>query len=545
MPIDKAFRLLIVDDEIPAVQVIKCAVDWKALGVTSIYAAYDVAQAKKAFRNHSIDVMLCDIEMPQGNGLELLEWVGVHYPKTVSVIMTCHADFSYAKKAIKLGSLDYLLKPIPNDELENVVRKALDKIVTETKLLEYEKTGKLWLQHQPMLIERFWVDVMEQRIPPVEEEIKRNAEARNIDLDMAHTYLPLLIKVRGWHEEMSARDEKLMEFALKNSAEDMIIKKDRNGFVAEYGKGTLVCLLYMSQFESFDLEILKKDCEEYIAACNRYFCCDLCCYPGNVVYSHELAEMIDELNERDRNNVSHVNKVVSRHHKMLNDHGRYNLPDTTLWQKMLEEGSAAKLKDEVGSYLRGLQEKEELNEKFLYQFQQDLMQIIHAYLKQRGIPAHQLFLDSVSNELITRAIRSVDNMIKWAGHDIEKAVGFSAALEKSQSVVEQARHFIGLNIDQELTCEDISKQVHFNPDHLTRVFKKETGLTISEYIASERLKLAKGLLSKSDIPVTAVALQAGYKSLSHFSTMFRKMTGKNPLEYRQDNLNTTKSPNLK
>ncbi len=535
METNKAFKLLIVDDEIPAVQVIKCAVDWKAIGVTSVFAAYDVSQAKKAFKNHSIDIMLCDIEMPQGNGLELLEWVRENHPKTESIIMTCHADFGYAKKAIKLGSLDYLLKPVPPVELENVVLKAMNKISNETRMLEYEKTGKLWLKHQPLLIERFWVDILEQKIPAVEEEIKRAADQRNINIDLQQKVFPVLIKIRGWHEEMSLRDEKLMEFALKNSAEDVLVKKDKNGLMVEFGKGTLVCLLFMDQYEHFSLDRLQKDCEEYITACNRYFCCDLCCYPGDVVFVHELADMVNRLNDRDRSNVSHINKVVSMLWNNLIDPVPVNLPDTTLWQKMLEEGATAKLLEEVESYLKGLLDRDELNENILNQFQQDFMQIIHTYLKQRGILAHQLFQDSMSTELITRAIRSVENMVKWARHDVEKAVGFYAQLEKSQSVVDQAKRYIHLNIDQELSCEDISRQVHFNPDHMTRIFKKETGMTISDYIMNERLNIAKGLLSKSDMPVTAVALQAGYKSLSHFSTMFKKNTGKNPVEFRQGN----------
>lgn len=112
------YQILIVDDEVHAVKGIRSGMDWNRLGITAVFTAYTVRQAKELFEREHIDIMLCDIEMPQASGLELTKWVRERYPKTETIFLTCHADFKYAKQALQLGSLDYILKPVPFAELE-------------------------------------------------------------------------------------------------------------------------------------------------------------------------------------------------------------------------------------------------------------------------------------------------------------------------------------------------------------------------------------------------------------------------------------------
>ena len=83
--------------------------------------AGNVEQAKGIIRNYRPDIILCDIEMPQSSGLELLAWCKDNAPETETIILTCHAQFSYAQTAVRLGSLDYLLKPVTEDTLIRVI----------------------------------------------------------------------------------------------------------------------------------------------------------------------------------------------------------------------------------------------------------------------------------------------------------------------------------------------------------------------------------------------------------------------------------------
>ena len=137
--------LLLVDDEVLVLDALKSQIRWESLGIDRALTAYSVRQAKELFEKHAIDIMLCDIEMPRGSGLDLLNWVRAEGHNTVAIFLTAHADFEYAKQAITLGSMDYVLKPILFSALEEVVRRAVDRVHTRRETENYALYGKRWM----------------------------------------------------------------------------------------------------------------------------------------------------------------------------------------------------------------------------------------------------------------------------------------------------------------------------------------------------------------------------------------------------------------
>ncbi len=121
----EGYSILLVDDEEFALQGIQQGVEWERIGITRVYKTHEKKTAIRMLESYPIDIVLTDIEMPEGSGIELIRWLKEHQPQCVSIFYTCHADFSYAQEAVKLGALDYLLKPVPYDELENILRKAV------------------------------------------------------------------------------------------------------------------------------------------------------------------------------------------------------------------------------------------------------------------------------------------------------------------------------------------------------------------------------------------------------------------------------------
>ena len=129
-------QALLIDDEIVAVNALKRRVDWSRYHVDQVFTAQSMQEAQEIFRQQKIDFMLCDIEMPNGSGLELFEWVKIYYPLTECVYVTCHPEYKYIRKALKLGSTDYILKPIDYEELDEVLCelvKRLDKATENTE----------------------------------------------------------------------------------------------------------------------------------------------------------------------------------------------------------------------------------------------------------------------------------------------------------------------------------------------------------------------------------------------------------------------------
>ena len=127
-------NVILVDDEEVAVNALKRRVDWNKYGIDEVYIAFSMKEAQSVFQEKVVDIMLSDIEMPQGNGLELFEWVKSYYPRVECVYVTCHPEFDYMRKALQLGSADYVLKPIDYEELDRVLSQVVERVRRQRRI---------------------------------------------------------------------------------------------------------------------------------------------------------------------------------------------------------------------------------------------------------------------------------------------------------------------------------------------------------------------------------------------------------------------------
>lgn len=525
------YHLLLVDDEIHAIEGVKADLDLQKLGISKLLTANNIRQAKEWFESDKIDIMLCDIEMPQGSGLELLAWVREQSPNTATIFLTSHADFKYAKEALALGSLDYLLKPVMADELEKAIRKAQSVIDRNSENNRNSKFHQLWQKHHPFIIERFWLDVINYSIPSHPAAIRDQAELRHLPVADDSVFLPILISVHRWNKEMRRRDEKILEYALKNSADEMIIGVHGSGICLPLDRGLLLVVLAADRDADWNEERLKEACRGYVELCHRYFYCSLSCYFGLAVAAHEMADMVAALRSRDRNNVAFFNQVFPFDRSAESDQP-VRMPELNALSSLMKTGTKGAVELEAEKHLDELVRKQEMDAETLHQFGQDFMQVLYSFLNNKGIQAHQLYGDEPSRQIWETAGRSVPDMKRWVRHAIHKAMSQAEAVKENDNVVQSVKRYIALNLDQDLSREFIADQVFLNPDYLSRIFKKETGYSISDYVLAERINKAKELLLQTSVPISAVALSVGYTNFSHFAKIFKKYVGTGPTEYR-------------
>lgn len=121
------YQALMVDDEVIALEAMRQGISWEKLGITRTFQATNITEAKQIINEQMVDVVICDIEMPNGSGIDLVRWLTEYEKECVCIFLTCHSEFAYAKSAIELGVLDYLLKPVDYQELEKVIGRAIQK----------------------------------------------------------------------------------------------------------------------------------------------------------------------------------------------------------------------------------------------------------------------------------------------------------------------------------------------------------------------------------------------------------------------------------
>lgn len=92
--------------------------------------------------------------------------------------------------------------------------------------------------------------------------------------------------------------------------------------------------------------------------------------------------------------------------------------------------------------------------------------------------------------------------------------------------------YIYNHLHEKISISDISSYVHLNPSYLSKLFKKECGMSVSEYIIGQRLKAAENMLKYSDYSYSEIASTLMYASQSYFIKVFKEHTGLTPREYR-------------
>lgn len=113
---------LVVDDEPDIRELLELTLSRMKINT---YAAEDVAQAKLLLKKHHFDLCLTDMKLPDGNGIELVEYMQQQYPEIPAAVITAHGNMESAVNALKAGAFDFVSKPVDLQMLRNLVNTAL------------------------------------------------------------------------------------------------------------------------------------------------------------------------------------------------------------------------------------------------------------------------------------------------------------------------------------------------------------------------------------------------------------------------------------
>ncbi len=101
------------------------------------------------------------------------------------------------------------------------------------------------------------------------------------------------------------------------------------------------------------------------------------------------------------------------------------------------------------------------------------------------------------------------------------------------SAIERIKKYMQSHVDSDYTLMDVAEYMQMNPTYLSRYFKEKTHETFMEYDKRPKMERAEDLLTATSMKTYEIAEKLGYKSVQHFSRIFKESTGMTPIEYRQ------------
>ena len=175
-------KAFLVDDEFLQRKLVKKSVDWQSIGIELCGEAEDGEEALEKIFMLKPDILIMDINIPYVNGIEVSKKVKKVFPETQVIILTAYGEFEYAKKAIKYGVSEYLLKPVEDQELVAVLEEAVR--IAEEQETDREAGEKK--SAEQISAER---DCHEDTADTERSRIRLQAVAGNIQAFIEHNYM--------------------------------------------------------------------------------------------------------------------------------------------------------------------------------------------------------------------------------------------------------------------------------------------------------------------------------------------------------------------
>lgn len=515
-------NILLTDDDNLILQEVKEVLERAVPEIEKIYIANCIAEAQKVLKTVSVQIMLCDIEMPGGSGLDLLAWVREQSLNVQCIFLTNYADFSYAKQAISLNSLEYLLKPIEEEQLCCTVRRAIERAEKE---MQDERARRYWLDTGKEMKDNFWQRRLLGNVTQGDEVLRRLGYGERDFYMLAALKAVSLSTV----EELWGTD--MFEYVLKNvlfELLDTVCFRVESVFCTSEGVWFMVCRF--SGMAAPDTGMVEEVLEQVKKVCQEKIHFDAICAAGMICRERELYKQFAEIREMMENALEDNGKI-----RRLEDYKpapySYVTPDISIWESLLKEGQKEQLRKDIHDYVE-CRVAGGASWQGAQAFRQDVTQMFYSFLRGIGIQAHKLFTGRQAETLYQRACNSMQDMCLYCNFMLNQVFWYKERMEQPSSIMSTVLQYIDEHYCEDITRNDLVDLVYVSPDYLSRTFKKETGRSLSQYMLEKRMEKAKRLL-QSDMSVKNVALQTGYSNFSYFSKVFRDMEGMSPMEYRE------------
>lgn len=523
-------QVLIVDDDMATVDVIKNTVDWKKLEVSAVYTAYNITNAKKLLMENSIDIIVSDIEMPQGSGIDLLEWFREQKLPGKFLLLTCHESFDYATHAIKYHASEYLLKPFDVEVMEAALRKIIRSIQEERQLMENSEYGKWAKQNQRQLSINFWNRLLSGHIAGKEEVIREEIQKRKLAIDPEGSYQLVISKISGLEKEKQKMNPDLMLFIMENIHSEILCGNPDNDAVVsmdykEYYIFVTVCPVC-------DEKTIEEQCEELRKNFKELFTADITICISKPC---QIAEFYDTFHR----NLNLIEGNVGYYGACFREEESADIEK--MEQTVLELDTMIaflenRKKMEFLSYLKGqLSDRDYrklLNEHVLRQAKEEVLQAVYLYLGRKEIQPSGLFLDENLGTLGQKASQSVLDMIRWLSFLLDCTFQYEEKVQKQYTLGEKINQYIKEHYKEDIGRNELAEEFHLAPEYLSKTYKKQMGVSLKDTIAEYRIEEAKRLLERGE-RVSDVAEAVGFDNFTYFSTMFKKYTGVSPNQYRK------------
>lgn len=487
-------RIVVADDEYWVRRTLVSMLEESDVSLEIVGEAQNGLEMAEVIEDKKPNLVFADIKMPGLSGLDGISLVKKHHEDILWVAISGYSDFEYAKDALCLGALDYLIKPVSSEILQKALQKAM-MILTE--------------RNQGRCL-KFKQDIMDMHYG-MEYGHYYSEQSDGIYTGIIFYYDTILNKEEQIKYHRCLYDSLLME--LEKIRTDYV-----TGVVYIAPSGNLILALKLKDYnEEENSRVVDYICESVIKELQRISCEEFMITAFCIKHCNSQNKLINELEA--------IQNIVCL--RVMEGIGKiYYQADVKRWIRSYEQS-----KVEICRY--ALQYMSDLKKGIYREIKEDIKQlkivVEKTNLNQRERTILKMFLESVSRrkgENLEQLLNENESIIAESVIQNKEKVSTDA----KNSLIEFVKEYVKDHYMEDIGVTGVAEIINVTPNYLSSLFRRQEQVTFVKYLTNIRMEHAKKNLSVEK-EIKDVAASVGYMDVGYFIKVFKACYGITPKEY--------------
>lgn len=513
LEVKKMINALLVDDEQIICQGLRTTIPWEDYSVRIVGEAYNGKEALEKIKEHgNIDLVLIDVMMPEMDGLELAEHLHRLENGPRIIMISGYDEFQYAKRALRLGVKDYLLKPVNIDEMLEIVQLLVKEIKQD-----WARTRK----YEELLL-----------MNSIKQLINGNMKT-NIPREISGiTIYPFFSSLRNYHGFMRTKTSEEVKIYEKNW------KSNINNLLRNSG---MECVSFFVEKNMLFTVVYKWNTEpiprDFSALFNKLS------IEGDFYFVFGEATLIRDFKSQ--------HSIMQNAFKYATITGKkyYFNHDMDYMANKLDYSPGIQLKKIKEAFFSSKKEKMfTLIDKLFRDFKQSgllleevsdhcrkTMRMIMEYY-QKIMPYNNLetiTLNFPKESFDMNEFNSYQLLAEFFIKDMNTLYDFISGEKKEDNwQIIRILEYINEFYNQDIKASEVADYINISPNYFSTFFKQKTGMSFNEYLNKIRIEKAMILLRETSDQVNIIAENVGYHEYKYFAQVFKNISNLTPTEYR-------------
>lgn len=530
------WRVLVVDDEFRIGQLIRKLINWNELFLECIDVLDNGETAYETILEKHPNIVITDIRMPKINGLELVKMTKDVREDIKFIIISGYKEFEYAHKALQYGVNHYLLKPINEVELNDVLKIVIGELSENNEFFLQQEEMKKTVNQSNHIIRRDLLNqIMETNqltsLWEVEQKynVRLNAPLyRGIDIKLDYCNL----------EKTDVKQDRITLDKVLSIVEQRLQGQVNEELICEKPGLHIYCLFNYEMGKAKEIKgminAILSEIQDYLLGFEQYVVTI-----GVGMEKDEFAHIGLSITEAEQASGNRIKRGVGRLIYAEDIEGivgkkpmSYLEPYKDAFLSAVETYSQEHLILAINKIFNPFQLMEDLDYSVCYSVAGGLVKL---FFEKIGLQSKE------GNELRERLLAavhqcySIKNLKSLLKQRLCEYLENCRKLLETESVrpIKRAREYIEEFYAGKITLENVAEIVDLNPVYFSVLFKKEMGMNFSAYLIQVRMQQAKQMLVKGNETIAAISEHVGYKDARYFSQTFARTVGVKPALYRK------------